>query len=123
MSQNAITSAVGALKLVPMFLNHPTVISRATLTGAAAEALTLLEGLPPAAVELIEAFRCVEQVIAEGQVAYVTPTNSPEFPLGAVVADANGQVCAAASGKTKEGLAELIRLKLLPPTEGRGETP
>lgn len=121
MSQNAITSAVGALKLVPMFLNHPTVISRATLTGATSEALTLLEGLPPAAVELVEAFRCVDQVIGEGQVAYVTPTNSPEFPLGAVVADAKGQICATATGKTKEGLAELIRLKLRPPSEGLGE--
>ncbi len=121
MNQNAITSAVGALKLVPLLLNHPTVISRATLTGAAAEALTLLESIPPAAVELIEAFRCVEQVIGEDQVAYVTPTNSPEYPLGAVVADKKGHIRAAATGKTKEGLAELIRLKLQPPPEGRGE--
>lgn len=121
MSQNAITSAVGALKLVPLFLNHPTVISRATLTGAAVEALTLLEGLPPAAVELIEAFRCVDQVIGEGHVAYVTPTNSPEYPLGAVVADTQGHIRATATGKTKEGLAELIRLKLGHPQEGPGE--
>ena len=43
---NAINSAVGALKLVPMYLNHPTVISRATLIGASAEAVELLEALP-----------------------------------------------------------------------------
>ena len=121
MSQNAITQAIGALKLVPMFLNHPTVISRATLIGASAEAIQLLESLPPVSAELAEVFRCVDAVIGEGQIAYVTPTKSPEYPYGAVVADQQGNVCAAAIGKSKEGLAELIRLKLLPPSEGFGE--
>ena len=91
---NAINSAVGALKLVPMYLNHPTVISRATLIGA---------------------------VISDGQVAYVTPVKCPEYPYGAVIADAKGNVLAAAKGKSKEGLAELIRLKLVPRKEGYGE--
>ncbi len=121
MSQNAITQAIGALKLVPMFLNHPTVISRATLIGASAEAVQLLESLPPVSAELAEVFRCVDAVISEGQIAYVTPTKSPEYPYGAVVADQHGNVCAAAIGKSKDGLAELIRLKLRPPSEGFGE--
>ena len=120
MKTNAINSAVGALKLVPMFLNHPTVISRATLIGASAEAVELLEALPCVSVELAEVFRCVDAVIAEGQVAYVTPVNCPEYPYGAVVADAKGNVLAAAKGKSKEGLAELIRLKLVPQMEGHG---
>ncbi len=118
---NAINSAVGALKLVPMYLNHPTVISRATLIGASAEAVALLESLPCVSVELAEAFRCVDAVIAEGQVAYVTPVMCPEYPYGAVVADADGNVLAAAKGKSKESLAELIRLKLVPLKEGYGE--
>lgn len=118
---NAINSAVGALKLVPMYLNHPTVISRATLIGASAEAVALLESLPCVSVELAEVFRCVDAVIAEGQVAYVTPVKCPEYPYGAVVADALGNVLAAAKGKSKEGLAELIRLKLMPQKEGHGE--
>ncbi|QDH65214.1 hypothetical protein [Pseudomonas azotoformans] len=121
MKLNAINSAVGALKLVPMFLNHPTVISRATLIGASAEAVGLLEALPYVSVELAEVFRCIDAVIADDQVAYVTPVKCPEYPYGAVVADANGNVLAAAKGKSKEGLAELIRLKLLPLQEGRGE--
>lgn len=120
MKTNAINSAVGALKLVPMFLNHPTVISRATLIGASAEAVELLEALPCVSVELAEVFRCVDAVIGEGQVAYVTPVNCPEYPYGAVVADAKGNVLAAAKGKSKEGLAELIRLKLVPQMEGHG---
>jgi hypothetical protein len=118
---NAINSAVGALKLVPMYLNHPTVISRATLIGASAEAVALLEALPCVSVELAEVFRCVDAVIAEGQIAYVTPVKCPEYPYGAVVADAEGSVLAAAKGKSKEGLAELIRLKLVPRKEGYGE--
>lgn len=121
MKQNAINSAVGALKLVPMFLNHPTIISRATLIGASAEAVALLEALPYLSVELAEVFRCVDAVIADDQIAYVTPVNCPEYPYGAVVADAMGNVLAAAKGKTKEGLSELIRLKLLPQSEGFGE--
>ena len=110
MKPNAINSAVGALKLVPMFLNHPTVISRATLIGASMEAVELLEALPCVSVELAEVFRCVDAVISEGQIAYVTPVKCPEYPYGAVVADAKGNVLAAAKGKSKEGLAELIRL-------------
>ncbi len=121
MKQNAINSAVGALKLVPMFLNHPTIISRATLIGASAEAVALLEDLPYLSVELAEVFRCVDAVIADDQIAYVTPVNCPEYPYGAVVADAMGNVLAAAKGKSKEGLSELIRLKLLPQSEGFGE--
>lgn len=121
MKQNAIDSAVGALKLVPMFLNHPTVISRATLIGASAEAVALLEALPAVSVELAEVFRCVDAVIGDGHIAYVTPVKCPEYPYGAVVADAAGNVMAAGKGKSKEGLAELIRLKLLPPSVGYGE--
>jgi phosphoenolpyruvate carboxylase len=121
MNQTAITHAIGALKLVPMFLNHPTVISRSTLIGATTEALEMLEGLPAVTSELAEAFRLVDAIVGDGQIAYVTPTNCPERPYGAVVADAQGRLLATASGKTKQGLAELIRLQLLPPMEGFGE--
>ena len=40
---NAYTQALGALKLIPIFLNCPGVISRATLIGASTEAVQLLE--------------------------------------------------------------------------------
>ena len=121
MKPTAINSAVGALKLVPMYLNHPGVISRATLIGASAEAVALLESLPCVSVELAEVLRCVDAVVGEGQIAYVTPVKCPEYPYGAVIGDAKGNVLAAAKGKSKEGLAELIRLKLVPQKEGYGE--
>lgn len=123
MKQNAITQAIGALKLVPIFVNNPAIVSRATMIGASAEAVALLEALPATSAELIEVFRCVNAVISDGQTAYATPTRCPEYPYGAVIADSEGHICAAAMGKTKEGLTELIRLKLLPPQEGYGEDP
>ncbi|MBP1087038.1 MULTISPECIES: hypothetical protein [Pseudomonas] len=123
MTLNAITHAVGALKLVPMHLNHPTIVSRSTLIGATSEALSMLDGLPTVTAELAEVFRMVDAVLLEGQVAYVTPTRCPERPYGAVVADLKGRLCATATGKSKEGLAELIRLQLVPQKEGHGEDP
>jgi hypothetical protein len=118
---NAYTQAVGALKLIPIFLNCPGVISRATLIGASTEAVQLLESMPVLSTELAEVFRYVNNVIQDGQVAYVTPTNLPEYPFGAVITDEKGQICAAGMGKSKDGLAELIRLKLVPQSEGFGE--
>lgn len=118
---NAYTQALGALRLIPIYLDSPGVVSRATLIGATSEAIDLLGSIPCRVVELAEVYRCVSNVIHEGQTAYVTPTNSPEYPFGAVVADAKGQICAAGMGKSKEGLAELIRLKLVPRSEGFGE--
>lgn len=117
MSQNAIRDAIVALKLVPMHFDQPHTISRSTLYGAAAEALARLERLPPAAVELAETYRAVANVCRTGDTAYVTPTTSPERPYGAVVVDATGRLAASATGKTIEGLAELIRLRLPVPAE------
>ncbi|MCP1487965.1 hypothetical protein J3D48_004278 [Pseudomonas fluorescens] len=118
---NAHCHALGALRLIPVYLDSPGIVSRATLIGAASEAMEMLDSVPMRVLELADVFRCVNNVIHEGQTAYVTPTNSPEYPFGAVVADAKGNICAAAMGKSKEGLAELIRLKLLPPSVGHGE--
>lgn len=121
MNLNAITHAVGALKLVPIFCNSPQIISRSTLIGATAEALTMLEELPAVTAELAEVFRLVDAVVLEGQIAYVTPTRCPEKPYGAVVADQQGRLCATARGHSAQGLAELIRLQLVPQKEGYGE--
>lgn len=122
MNQTAITHSIGALKLVPMYLNHPTIVSRATLIGATSEALAMLEGLPAVTSELAEVFRLVDAAVHEGLTAYVTPTKSPEHPYGAVVADDQGRLVATAVGKTAAGLAELIRMQLARPhPAGAGE--
>lgn len=119
---NAYTQALGALALIPIYLNNPGVVSRATLVGSANEAIHGLAGMPARAIELAEVYRSVSSVIPPSMTAYVTPTNSTETPFGAVVADERGHVCATARGASKEGLTELIRLKLQPITEGHGES-
>ncbi|MCO8167844.1 hypothetical protein NJC40_08640 [Pseudomonas sp. 21LCFQ02] len=120
--QTVITHAIGALKLVPMHLNHPTIVSRSTVIGATSEALAMLEGLPAVTSELAEVFRLVDAAVHEGQTAYVTPTKSPEHPYGAVVADGKGRLVATAVGKSAAGLAELIRMQLARPNPaGAGE--
>ena len=102
MKQNAITQAIGALKLVPIFVNNPAIVSRATMIGASAEAVALLEALPAASAELIEVFRCVNAVISDGQTAYVTPTRCPEYPYGAVLPTARGTVVPRRWGRPKK---------------------
>lgn len=121
MNLNAITHAVGALKLVPMFLEHPTIVSRATLIGATSEALAMLQGLPMVTAELAEVFRLVDAVVQKGQVAYVTPTKNTDNPYGAVVADTDGTLLAAATGSTPRQLAAAIEEQLLLKAEGSGE--
>jgi len=121
MKQTPLDIAVGALKMVPVYFNQPGAVSRETLIGLSAEAVTALGSIPPLDLALAEVFRAVDAVTRLGQVAYVTPTNLPGFPFGAVVADQDGQVLAAAVGVSKEGLAETIRVKLLPHVEGHGE--
>lgn len=70
--------------------------------------------------DLAEVSRRVNSVIAPGLMAFVTPTNTPGMPWGAVVADAHGHVCATARSADAQGLADLIRTKLRP-LAGSGE--
>jgi len=120
MKQNPIDIAVGALKMVPVYFTQPGTVTRDTLIGITADALAAIGTIPPLDLALAEVFRAVDAVTGHDQVAYVTPTNNPGLPFGAVVADKDGQILAAATGVSKEGLAELIRIKLLP-AAGRGE--
>ncbi|PLP87397.1 hypothetical protein CYD26_21510 [Pseudomonas sp. FFUP_PS_473] len=73
------------------------------------------------AIALMEAQECVDEVIQKGQIAYVITTVNPERPLGVVVTNDLGEVCAAATGRSKEHLAEVVRAKLRPSLERLGE--
>ncbi|TRO33890.1 hypothetical protein EQ845_16715 [Pseudomonas putida] len=73
------------------------------------------------AIALMEAQECINGVIQTGQFAYVIATINPELPFGAVVTNDLGEVCAAATGRNKEHLAEVVRTKLRPTEEGLGE--
>ena len=70
------------------------------------------------AIALIEAQESVDEVIQAGQIAYVINTTNPKLPYGAVVTNDDGEVCAAATGSSKEHLAEKVRAKLWIEQEG-----
>ncbi|WP_217476588.1 hypothetical protein [Stutzerimonas stutzeri] len=112
MKTNPITDAIGALKLVPIVHHHPGLVCAQAMLGAAREAVERLEAIDPAALELAEVYRVVVAELAPGQTLYVTPTTSAERPYGAVVTDAAGQLIVTAAGRTIEGLATMVRMRL-----------
>jgi len=73
------------------------------------------------ALALLEAQASVEEVLQVGQTAYVITTVNSRLPLGVVVTNDLGEVCAAATGASKEHLAATVRAKLQPGHEGLGE--
>jgi len=72
-------------------------------------------------IDLREALDSVNTVIRADQIAYITATTNPELPVGAVVTNDLGEICAAATGTCKEHLAQIIRTQLRPAQEGLGE--
>lgn len=72
-------------------------------------------------IALMDAQDCVNDVIGADQVAYVILTTNPARPFGAVVTNDQGDVCAAATGSCKDHLAQAVRNKLRPISEGHGE--
>ncbi|POA50748.1 MULTISPECIES: hypothetical protein [unclassified Pseudomonas] len=105
---HAFTRTTDTLALVPIFLGNLAQGQRA----AGEPALTI--------TDLAEVAHRVNSVIAPGLMAFVTPTNTPGMPWGAVVADAHGHVCATACSADAQGLADLIIGKLRP-LAGSGE--
>ncbi|MCG8294280.1 hypothetical protein [Pseudomonas entomophila] len=73
------------------------------------------------ALALLEAQDSVDEVLLVGQIAYVINTVNRALPLGAVVTNDQGEVCAAVTGSNKEHLAAAVRAKLQPGHEGLGE--
>ena len=75
------------------------------------------------ALAMLEALEHLNTAIGADQIAYITPTMDPNSPLGAVVTNEQGEVCAAAIGTCKDHLAEVVRTQLRPKQEGAGERP
>lgn len=70
---------------------------------------------------LMEAQESVDEVLQTGQIAYVLTTVNRDRPLGAVVTNDEGEICAAVTGASKEQLAAAVRAKPRPGQEGLGE--
>ena len=73
------------------------------------------------ALALLEAQDSIDQVLQDGQIAYVINTVNRAFPLGAVVTNDQGEICAAATGSSKEHLVGALLAKLQHGQEGLGE--
>jgi hypothetical protein len=69
----------------------------------------------------MEAQVSVEEVLQNGQTAYVIATVNRQLPLGAVVTDDQGDVCVAVTGASKEQLAAAVRAKLQPGPDNLGK--
>lgn len=72
-------------------------------------------------IALRDALDSVNSVISPDQVAYITTTTNPDLPVGAVVTNERGEICAAATGSCKDHLAQAVHAQLRPIQEGLGE--
>ncbi len=119
MKPSVTEHAIGALKLVAMHLDHPTVIKPATLRAASLEAIEHLQAQqPPQAADLGRLYAALLAVTPRGHLPYVTLTLDPAVPFGAVITDAAGNIVTRQIGKSIEGLAQIIALRF---PAGRGE--
>jgi Tfp pilus assembly protein PilZ len=73
------------------------------------------------AIALMEAQDSVDEVLQAGQIAYVISTVNCDRPLGVVVTNDEGEVCAAVTGASKEHLAATLSAKLRPGQAGGEE--
>ncbi|MDN7142716.1 hypothetical protein KC131_18875 [Pseudomonas sp. JQ170] len=73
------------------------------------------------ALALLEAQESVNEVLQRGQIAYVITTVNRKIPLGAVVTNDLGEVCAAVTAASKEQLAAAVLAKLQLAPEALGE--
>lgn len=108
---SAVHHAIGALKLVRLHIDHPTVISSELLGSAASEAVERLIARNPHMADLGELYASLLAVTPLGHLPHVTLTRDAKTPYGAVVTDSHGNVVARQIGKTIEGLTQLIALQ------------
>lgn len=109
MKPTATQHAIGALKLVGLHLDHPTVIDPAVMRAASTEAIERLQAQTPGQVADLGPLYCaLLAVTPRGHLPHVTLTLNPTTPYGAVITDATGSVVARQIGKTIDGLAALI---------------
>lgn len=118
---NPIADAIGVVKLVSMHHANPGTVSAATVRDAADECIQRLQGIPPQALELAALYCALLAVLPVGLLPYVTLTNNPSYPYGAVIADAANNIAATAIGKSVEGVTAIIATKLSRPMAGCGE--
>lgn len=108
MSPSALDHAIGALKLVRLHLDHPSVVSAAVLQATAAEAIERLNSANPHRDELGRLYAELVLVTPRGHMPYVTLTRDSAVPYAAIVTDASGNVLTRQLAKSIDGLVQII---------------
>lgn len=103
-----LDTAIGALKLHALHLEHPTAVSKDTALDAGREALDHLRLIDREALQLAEAYRCVCAIVKPPLSVTVAPTTTGM--LTATIMD-GPHALQTIQAKTPEGLAELVRTR------------
>jgi hypothetical protein len=107
--------AIGALKLADLHLDHPGVVSRTIVQGACHAAIGRLQSNQPHADDLVRLYTQLLDAIPLGYLPHVTLMHAGPTQFGCVITDAEGKVVDRQTGKTTEGIAQIIRLRLTAP--------
>lgn len=108
---SALTHAIGALKLVRLHIDHPSVVSAGQLQAAAAEAIERIEHAYPHRDDLARLYAELVRITPRGYVPYVTLTQDSAVPFGCVITDATGSVITRQLAKSIDGLVQIIRTR------------
>lgn len=108
---SALTHAIGALKLVRLHLDHPSVVSARELQAVAAEAIERIEHANPHRDELGRLYAELVRVTPRGHIPYVTLTQDVTVPYGCVITDASGVAVTRQLAKSIDGLVQIIRTR------------
>lgn len=105
-----IDSAIGALRLYALHVQHPTTIAQDLALDAGAEAITRLQLVGRDALQLAEAYTAVRAITEPHLTVTVAPPNRSGL-LTAMIHD-GPHLMQTVLAKTPEGLAELLRVRI-----------
>lgn len=108
---SALTHAIGALKLVRLHIEHPSVVSARELQAVADEAIERIEQANLHRDDLGRLYAELVRVTPRGAVPYVTLTQDASVPFGCVITDASGSVITRQLAKSIEGLVQIVRTR------------
>lgn len=108
MKPNAITDAIGTLKLTGMHLNNRSAVAADVMQDAAAECIQRLQRIDTRQLQLLAIHEALAKVLPAGWLPYVTVTGEQERPYGAAIANETGYIFCHYVAKSIDGLVALV---------------
>lgn len=106
-----IDSAKGALKLCLLHMQHPSAVDAAQVQATANEAIERLNLVSNRHGLLQETYDAVRAVVPTDLRIAVAPSNTPSYPIDVFIFKGD-ELIHVYSGKTPNGLAEMLRLNV-----------